>query len=223
VQSLIINGDGSVARSLTARLTAHGHDVDTLRLPDGQGEGVPVKEHFERAARSGRHYVNVYLDLTEGFNEVDEFGSDAELAALRLGCRLKELLKVLKYSANHLARADGGRIWVLCYDHSLHFSVGSPSNPVSNYAAMAAVQALAKEVAHFDVKVNLFLIHPPVECVEPAKWKAAKNKLDVYTLRYKPQSAEHISETLHMYAQIANLSTTGGIIPVGSGIAACNV
>ncbi|MDR2012682.1 MAG: hypothetical protein LBQ20_06530 [Rhodanobacter sp.] len=193
-----------------------------LRLSKFVDGADDFKAHFETFAASGGSYANIYIDLTEGFDESAEFQTDSEAARIALERRLKEMLRALKYGAQHMARADGGRIWVLCYDHSVSFSVMTPSNPITNYAAMAAVQCVAKEVAHFDVMVNLFMIHPPSDTVEPPLWRQARNSLHVYRLKYKPQSASQISELLHMYAGIEHLSTTGGVIPVGSGIAACN-
>lgn len=222
--TLIINGGGLVSGALTARLEAHGHEVHALRLPDGEDDANAIRAHFERIAESGRYYANVYIDLTDGFDEVAAFQTDAGAARHALERRLKELLKALKYGAQHMARAEGGgRIWVLCFDHSVSTSVATPSNPVTNYAAMAAVQCVAKEVAHLDVRANLFMIHPPKESVPPADWRKAKENLHVYGLKYKPQPAEHVAETLHMYAQLQHLTTTGGVIPLGSGVAVCNV
>ena len=220
---LIINGGGRIATALTARFEAQAHDVHTLPLPQGADGADDIKTYFAARGATGGRYANIFIDLTEGFDEIAEFEADAELARLKLERRLKELLKALKYGAQHMARGDGGGIWVLCYDHSVSFSVSTPSNPVTNYAAMAAVQCVAKEIAHFDVKVNLFMIHPPGECVEPRQWKQARDSLHVYRLRYKPQTVDQVCELVHMYAGLTNLSTTGGVIPVGSGIAVSNI
>jgi hypothetical protein len=222
MSNLILHGDGPIAAALASRFQAQAHDVRMLPLSDVVDGTADLKAHFETFAASGGSYANIYIDLTEGFDEVAEFQADAEAARIALERRLKEMLKALKYGAQHMARADGGRIWVLCYDHSVSFSVTAPSNPITNYAAMAAVQCVAKEVAHFDVTVNLFMIHPPSDTVEPPLWRQARDSLHVYRLKYKPQSASQVSELLHMYAGIGQLSTTGGVIPVGSGIAVCN-
>ena len=222
MSNLIINGDGPIAKALTARFEAQSREVRTFRLPVN-ADDVEVKLHFDTFTTSGGRYDNIYIDLTEGFDEIREFDADAEAARVTLERRLKELLKALKYGAHHMARGDGGRIWVLCFDHSVSFSVTAPSNPITNYAAIAAVQCLAKEVAHLDVRVNLFMIHPTSETVEPREWRQARDHLHVYRLKYKPQSAEHVSELLQMYAGLQHLSTTGGVIPVGSGIAVCNI
>lgn len=223
MSNLIINGEGPIAAALVARLEAQACDVRTLRLPKGPDDTDDLRAHFESFAASGGRYANIHIDLTEGFDEIAEFEADADAARIALEHRLKALLKALKYGAQHMARADGGRIWVLCYDHSVSFSVTAPSNPVTNYAAIAAVQCVAKEVAHLDVKVNLFMIHPPVETVEAREWRQARDSLHVYRLKYKPQSADQVSELLQMYAGLTHLSTTGGVIPVGSGIAVCNI
>jgi hypothetical protein len=208
---------------LAARFTAHGHEVGNFRMPDDSNDASALKEHFEQFAESGRYYKNIYIDLTDGFNEIEEFKANPNLAIIRLDKRLKEMLKALKYGSQHLARSDGGCIWVLCYDHSVNFSISCPSNPITNFAAMAAVQSIAKEVARLDVRVNLFFMHPPAESVNMEELKKARNNLNVYRLKYKPEPVEHISETLHMYAELKNLSTTGGVIPLGSGIALCNI
>jgi len=223
MSTLIINGGGRIATALAARFAAHGGAVQSLPLSAGVDGGNELKLHFEAFAASGAHYANIYVNLTEGFDEAAEFEADAGIARSALERRLKDMLKALKYGAQHMARGDGGRIWVLCYDHSVSFSVPAPSNPVTNYAAMAAVQCVAKEVAHFNVKINLFMIHPPRESAEPAQWRQARDSLHVYGLKYKPQPVDHVSELLHMYAGLAHLSTTGGVIPVGNGIAVCNI
>jgi len=222
MSNLILYGDGPIAAALASRFQAQAHEVRMLRLSDVVDGTTDLKAHFETFAASGKSYANIYIDLTEGFDESAEFEADGDAARIALEQRLKEMLKALKYGAQHMARADGGRIWVLCYDHSVSFSVAAPSNPITNYAAMAAVQCVAKEVAHFDVTVNLFMIHPPSDTVAPPLWRQARDSLHVYRLKYKPQSASQVSELLHMYAGIEHLSTTGGVIPVGSGIAVCN-
>lgn len=222
MSNLILHGDGPIAAALAARFQAQSREVRMLRLSKVVDGADDLKAHFETFAASGGSYANIYIDLTEGFDEIAEFQADGEAARIALERRLKEMLKALKYGAQHMARADGGRIWVLCYDHSVSFSVTAPSNPITNYAAMAAVQCVAKEVAHFNVTVNLFMIHPPSDAVEPRLWRQARDSLHVYRLKYKPQSAGQVSELLHMYAGIEHLSTTGGVIPVGSGIAVCN-
>ena len=223
MSNLIINGAGPIAAALTARFQAQAGEVRALCLPEGAHDTDEVKAHFEAFAASGGSYANIYIDLTEGFDEGKEFQADAEAAGITLERRLKQTLKALKYGAQHMVRADGGRIWVLCFDHSVSFSVDAPCNPVTNHAAMAAVQCLAKEVAHFDVQVNTFMIHPTSETVDPRLWRQARDHLHVYRLKYKPQSAEQVSELLHMYAGLEHFSTTGGVIPVGSGIAVCNI
>jgi hypothetical protein len=220
---LIVNGGGVISTALTARLEAFSREVHVLRLPDVEDGPAGFKVHFERTAESGRYYRNIFIDLTHGFDEAAAFAADAFAAKADLDHRINGLLRALKYGAQHMARSDGGKIWVLCLDHSVSMSVSSPSNPVTNYAAMAAVQSVAQEVMHFDVRVNLFLMHPPREGVDSAQWREAKNDLRVYGLKYKPQSAAHVAETLHMYSELEHLTTTGALIPLGSGIAIGNV
>ena len=220
---LIVNGGGLISKSLTARLEAFDHVVDAFPLPEVEDGASSFKVHCERLAESGRYYRNMFVDLTDGFDEVGAFEADAFAAKTQVQHRISGLLRALKYGAQHMARSvDGGRIWVLCFDHSVSMSVTSPSNPVTNYAAMAAVQCVAKEIMHFDVKVNLFLIHPPRESIDSSEWRQAKNDLHVYGLRYKPQLVDHMSETLHMYSELKHLTTTGALIPLGSGIAIAN-
>lgn len=223
MSDLFINSNGIIPQSLIERLQATGRECNVLELPEHSDGAATVRQHFEQLSNEGRYYHNIYLDLTGGFNELAEFTADAVTAMQRLELRLTEVLKALKYGSQHLARADGGRIWVLCYDHSVNYSVASPSNPITNNAVIAAVQSIAKEVARFDVSVNVFLIHPPKESVDSNSWKQAKQSLKVYGMKYKPQPVQHIAELLQMYAGLKNLTTTGGIIPVGSGIAAGNI
>lgn len=220
---LIVNGGGVISKSLIDQLEKASHEVHTLRLPNVDDSALDFKSYFETFAKSGRCYKNIFIDLTHGFNEINVFNNDALKAIFELERRIKEMLSALKYGAQHMARSDGGRIWVLCLDHSVSMSIGSASNPVTNYAAMAAVQCVAKEVMHFDVMVNLFLIHPPREEADSAEWRKAKNNLHPYGLKYKPQSAAHLCETLHLYSELKNLTTTGALIPLGSGIAIANI
>jgi hypothetical protein len=223
VLNLIVNGGGIIAKSLISRLEESSHEVHALGSPGARCGAAGFKDHFERIAQSGQHYDNVFIDLSSGFSEIDAFNTDTSVAIADLECRVNEMLSVLKYGAQHMARSEGGRIWVLCLDHSVSMSVSSASNPVTNYAAMAAVQCLAKEVLHFGVLVNLFLIHPPRESIDAAEWRKAKINLHPYALKYKPQPVEHLCETLQMYAELKNLTTSGALIPVGSGISTANI
>ena len=220
---LIVHDGGPISTALIVQLEAFGHEVHIFRLSDVEGNTASLKGHLESVAESGQYYTNVFIDLTFGCNEIEAFNTDAAAARIELERRINGLLRTLKYGAQHMARSDGGKIWVLCLDHSVSMSVSTPSNPVTNYAAMAAVQCVAKEIVHFDVKVNLFLIHPPRESVDSAHWRQAKDNLHVYGLKYKPQSTDHVCETLRMYAELEHLTTTGGLIPLGSGIAIANV
>jgi hypothetical protein len=223
VLDLIVNGGGLISKALTSRLEASSHEVHVLPLPDAEDSTVDFKSHLQRLAESGKFYNNIFIDLTFGFDEVEAFNDHPIEAKSDLERRINGMLRALKYGTQHLVRSDGGKIWVLCLDHGVSMSVSSPANPMTNYAAMAAVQCVAKEVMHFDVKVNLFLIFPPRESVDPAEWRKAKNELHVYGVKFKAQSVEHMSETLHMYSELKHLTTTGALIPVGSGVTTANI
>lgn len=236
---LFINSHGLIPQALMAQLTAQGRQCHVMTLAEC---GVPpvdassaaveplpaqntpdVAAFFAAQTEAGMHYQNIYLDLTSCFDELQEFATDAIAASARIERRLVEVLKVLKYGSQHFARAEGGRIWVLCYDHSVSYSVNSPSNPITNNAVIAAVQSIAKEVARLGIHVNVFLIHPPRESLTEAQWRAAKPQLKVYGMKYKPQSLQAITELVGMYAGLQQLSTTGAVIPVGSGIGSVNI
>jgi hypothetical protein len=220
---LIINSKGVTAQALILRLETHGHEVHTLMLPKSKDEASIIKAHFDAIAEEGKHYTNIYLNLTDSECEISDFNLEPKAAITAIQTKLKAILKALKYGTQHLARADGGRIFVMCYDHSVNISIDAPSTPITNNAVTAAVQSLAKEVARFGVTINIFLMHPPKESLLPAQWRAAKNDLKVYSMKYKPAKAEDLSEIMHMYAEVNHLTTTGGVIPLSSGIAACNI
>jgi len=220
---LIINSKGITAESLRTRLEASGHQVHTLELPSQCDDLRTIKAHFEQLAETGECYNNIYLNVTDSFSEMDDFNQDPKTAIHLVQGRLKEILKTLKYGSQHLARAEGGRIFVLCYDHSMNINIDVASNPITNNAITAAVQSLAKEVARFGVAINLFLIHPPKESLPPKLWRDAKHDLKVYSMKYKPVLAEAQSEIMQMYSEVSNLATSGGVIPVGTGIAVCNI
>lgn len=222
MSNLIINAGGLISNALKARFEAHGDEVSALPLPMDESGLDALRTHFEMFAAAGGRYANIYIDLTEGFDEAKDFETDPAAAMVALERRLKETLKALKYGANHMARGDGGRIWVMCYDHSVSFSVSAPSNPITNYAVMAAMKCVSREVAHFDVSLNLFMIHPPGEIADAREWKQARSNLNVYRLKYKPQSAGQVSEVLYMYARLEQFTTNAGVIPVGCGVSVCN-
>jgi hypothetical protein len=223
VPDLIVNGGGVISNSLVAQFERSDQEVNVVALPSTADDAIEFKGHCEHVAESGKRYRNIFVDLTHGFDEVEAFNAGAFPAIAQLEQRINGLLSVLKYGTQHMARSDGGRIWVLCLDHSVSMSVTVPSNPVTNYAAMAAVQCVAKEVMNFDVNVNLFLIHPPRESVDAAEWRKARINLHPYGLKYRPQPVDHMSETLYMYSQLKNLTSTGALIPLGSGIAIANI
>ncbi|MCU1727309.1 hypothetical protein NTD86_09970 [Pseudomonas sp. 7P_10.2_Bac1] len=221
MRHLLINGHGAVAMELGSRLRADGGQVDELELVSVlDGDGLKT---LLRQAAVGGSYRNVFLDLTDGFDELAEFAADPRLAIEAMHRRTKTLLHTLKHCAQHMARGGGGRIWVLCCDHSLNSSLDVPCNPVMNLAATAAVCCLAKEVAHLDVYLNLFMMHPPEGTVARESVRLARDNLHVYGLRYRPQPAASLAETLHMYASLNALATTGGVIPLGGGISTCNI
>ena len=225
---LFINSHGLIPQALMAQLAAQGRQCHVMTLaecgvPQADTPSVDVAAYFAAQTEAGTHYQNIYLVLTSCFDELQEFASDAMAASARIERRLAEVLKVLKYGSQHFARAEGGRIWVLCYDHSVSYSVNSPSNPITNNAVIAAVQSVAKEVARFAIQVNVFLIHPPRESLAEAQWRAAKHTLKVYGMKFKPQALAAVVELVGMYAGLQHLSTNGAVIPVGSGIGSVNI
>jgi len=220
---LIINSQGVTAKALAEKLIANGHEVDAMNLPIDANQEQQIKTVLEAKAEAGSYYSNIFINLTDGLSELQDFNQDPATAINEVEKRLQEILKTLKYGSQHLTRSDGGRIWVLLYDHSVNMSVDAPCNPIINNAVIAAVQSIAKEVARFDVTVNTFFIHPPKESLPASMWRQAKQSLKVYNMKYKPQSVEHISEMLHLYSEAKHFGTTGGVIPIGTGIAICNI
>ncbi len=176
---LIINSQGVTATALIEKLIASGHEVDSMLLPGSVNQDQEVKAKLEAKADTGKYYNNIFLNLTDGMSELQDFNQDAANAILDVEVRLQEILKTLKYGSQHLTRSEGGRIWVLLYDHSVNTSVDAPCNPIINNAVIAAVQSVAKEVSRFGITVNTFFIHPPKETLPAIKWREAKQSLKV--------------------------------------------
>ena len=82
--------------------------------------------------------------------------------------------------------AGRGCLVALCIDDYAAKILGLPQTPVANQARAAALKSMAKEYGRMGLGFTTFVCQPPREMVQKASWRARREHLKVYALRYRP-------------------------------------
>jgi len=220
--SLIVNNSGLLGESLQDFMKQDAIDfvavnIQPFTIQHNDEEKESVQEALYEKAKEGCSFKNIFINCVDGFNEIEDYKSDFIGSIRKTQFVLTEMLTVLKYSAQHLMRGDGGSIWVLCLDQGASYSVDTPYNPIMNNAMVAAVRSLAKEVARFNITVNVFMIQPPSELADQTVWRGAKNNLKAFSMKFKPNPIKKVAEVLCMYSKMTSPPLSGVVIPIGTG------
>ena len=82
--------------------------------------------------------------------------------------------------------AGRGYLLALCIDDYAAGILELPQTPIANQARAAALKSMAREYGRMGLGFNTFVCQPPREMVERSAWRAHREQLKVYALRYRP-------------------------------------
>lgn len=229
----IIDGDDALGHALASNFAGANHQVvmhsRTLWQQDSQAgvelleSALPV-DHFSTwfEQRGTPDCVIFNLKAKDELELLRDDG-DVEMLIQQLSNDLPNFLREIQTISMLLARAGQGKIWVLVQEDSMGYYVPTPVASVASRARISAVKSLAKEVARLGVKINAVSVQAYREQLDPAVWRAAREDLKAYALKFKPIDANAIAETLCRLSESANLPIVGMVLPLAVGAPDFNI
>ncbi|MCF6267945.1 MAG: hypothetical protein L3J57_15615 [Desulfuromusa sp.] len=110
-----------------------------------------------------------------------------------------------------------GNVLALCVDDVAARVLGLPQSPIINQARAAATKSLSKEYGRMGISYNTVVCQPSREMVEKSTWRASRDAMKVYSLRYSPvETSDYISFLLSMFD--GSTIVNGGLICLGNGV-----
>ena len=113
--------------------------------------------------------------------------------------------------------AGRGYVLALCIDDYAARILGLGQTPIANQARAAALKSMAKEYGRMGLGFTTFVCQPPREMVERAEWRARRDRLKVYALRYRPVSAGSYSRFILSLIN-GEPSANGSVLCLGNGV-----
>lgn len=113
--------------------------------------------------------------------------------------------------------AGRGYVLALCIDDYAAKILGLPQTPIANQARAAALKSMAKEYGRMGLGFNTFVCQPPREMVERSAWRARREQLKVYALRYRPVRVGSYSRFILSMID-GDPSANGGVLCLGNGV-----
>ena len=121
------------------------------------------------------------------FVEEAEARPDASLAfADALHRQTMAFLADCRAAIRVMMPAGKGHLLALCIDDAAAKILGLPQTPIANQARAAALKSMAKEYGRMGLGFNTVVCQPPREMAEESAWRARRERLKVYALRYRP-------------------------------------
>jgi NAD(P)-dependent dehydrogenase (short-subunit alcohol dehydrogenase family) len=229
---LVTDADTALGRALCGELVsagipvvAHVRSAECEPFPDPVA--VVAADRIHEALAGGGEALSAVGHIVFGqpaeetADLADEDGFEALISSLDEG--LTDFLAALQAAGRLLVRKDGGQIWVLTQEDSVHYHTGRSSSPIQARARHAAVKSFAREVFRFGVRVNCANIQVLAEQATPEEWHAARSGLKAFAMKFKPNGAAAVARTLRGFLEQANLPIAGMIVPIGVGFAENNV
>jgi NAD(P)-dependent dehydrogenase (short-subunit alcohol dehydrogenase family) len=218
---LLVDADEPLGFALAGELRATGHHVIT----HARNASAPTDVHagdlttdLETVVAQHGPFDRVVFGLRSG-SEQFEAPEDLLRAQHDLGRSLGELRAVAQMEG----RREQGQVWQLLPEDSMQYYLDVPSQPVRSRALMAAVKSLAKEVFRFGVRINALQVQPLAEQLPASEWRAAREGLKAYALKFKPQPCIEVARLIHGLLAQPNLPLAGLVLPVGVGFPETNV
>ena len=142
--------------------------------------------------------------------EVDAFAGEIhrETMAFLADCRA---------AVRAMMPAGQGRVLALCIDDVAAAILGLPQTPIANQARAAALKSLAKEYGRMGLGFNTVICQPPREMVRESGWRANRERLKVYALRYRPIGIRTYVRFLLSMLE-GDTPANGGVLCLGNGV-----
>ena len=113
--------------------------------------------------------------------------------------------------------AGRGYVLALCIDDYAARILGLGQAPIANQARAAALKSMAKEYGRMGLGFTTFVCQPPREMVERAEWRARRDQLKVYALRYRPVAVGSYSRFILSVIN-GEPSAYGSVLCLGNGV-----
>ena len=143
---------------------------------------------------------------------------DAAVAfAGEIHCQTMAFLADCRAVIRAMMPAGKGCVLALGIDDVAAKILGLPQTPIANQARAAALKSMAKEYGRMGLVFNMFVCQPPREMVEKPVWRAHREQLKVYALRYRPIGiGSYVRFILSMLD--GETPVNGGVFCLGNGV-----
>ena len=132
-------------------------------------------------------------------------------------CQTMAFLADCRAAIRAMMPAGKGCVLALGIDDVAAKILGLPQTPIANQARAAALKSMAKEYGRMGLAFNMFVCQPPREMVEKSVWRAHREQLKVYALRYRPIGiGSYVRFILSMLD--GETPVNGGVFCLGNGV-----
>lgn len=221
--TLLLDADNPLGMELTRQLRQNGHEVIAHARHRNHHYSVDLvsesaSTEFESLLKRGRNFDRIVFFPRSEPERLDAFEDIARIQEAIDGS-----LAELKSAAQALIRCEESQIWIILPEESMQYYLPQPARPIHSRAMIAAAKSLAKEIFPFGVKLNVLQIQPYFEQFDAATWKASKEKLKAYALKFRPPQCADIARLAKSLLTTPALPMSGLVIPVGIGYPEMNV
>ena len=157
------------------------------------------------------------LDETAGVERAQGLPDEADAFAGELHRRTMGFLADCRAAVRAMMPAGEGRLLALCIDDVAAGLLGLPRTPIANHARAAALKSLAKEYGRMGLGFNTVVCQPPREMVRESAWRANRERLKVYALRYRPIGVRPYVRFLLSMLE-GDTPANGGVLCLGNGV-----
>ena len=134
-----------------------------------------------------------------------------------LHCQTMAFLADCRSAIRAMMPAGRGYVLALCIDDFAAKILDLPQTPIANQARAAALKSMAKEYGRMGLGFNTFVCQPPREMVEKSVWRARREQLKVYALRYRPVGVGGYSRFILSMIN-GDPPANGSVLCLGNGV-----
>lgn len=141
----------------------------------------------------------------------------AAALAAELHCQTMAFLADCRAAIRAMMPAGRGYVLALCIDDYAAKVLDLPQTPIANQARAAALKSMAKEYGRMGLGFTTFVCQPPREMVEKTVWRARRERLKVYALRYRPVGVGGYSRFI-LSTINGDQPANGSVLCLGNGV-----
>ena len=113
--------------------------------------------------------------------------------------------------------AERGYLLALCIDDAAARIVGLPESPIANQSRAAALKSMAREYGRMGLGFNTIVCQPPREMLDGHAWRARRERLKVYALRYRPVGIDSYVRFILSLLE-GDAPANGSVLCLGNGV-----